>query len=560
MSKISLIVSWFFLWLLQPLAGTSQVHESTLVLHLDKGFYVTGEVVWFKIYVPSRWEGQRFLTLDIFDEKGRGLETFGVSSEGESYIFGYFPIPYEWNTGWYRLRISGVQQKDSRPYELLEAQFPIFNDLKELPENISLRDPLAAAEKPGDLTLECKVQMNPYPANISPGDSLEFSFRVTTEDGEPLSAHASVSVYDLALIGAEVWDGPNVFTGKVFPEDFDVYGHPVVQGALFRPDGSPYLTNFFGAYEATHNWFHYDVSYNRHYFTQHFPVRYGSLEVQFMDFLEDDIDIQLLTLPNPDPISNPAPLFTPGIIEYLQASAKRKKIYKLFDAVETPLSPQIPSSPSNAWKPDRRFVMDTYEEFESLPSFFEEISTPLKFKLTQEGTYDMGMFNPEFGARNFYPGAPLVILNDKLTRNSQFVANLDMDLIDTLDLFFYFDGLREQFGLLGHNGVVRIQTHGPEMGLPLEDPYFAFPVPALLPPLANRYSGSHAKDLPKISPMQYWNAEVEVNDGGVGKVSFVQGDYPGKFLVEICVQTQNGIFGRVQSFYTVQRSLLDSID
>ena len=557
MSKTFLIVTWSLILLLNPFSVKSQVHESSLVLHLDKGFYVTGEVIWFKIYMPTRWEGQRFLTVDIFGERGNRLETFGVSSEDQAFFSGYFPIPYEWNTGWYRMRISGVQQEDSKPYELLLAQFPIYNDLKELPDDISIESLSENRTQVTESIAEYEIQMAPFPTQIVPGDSLEFRFELTDKAGQPVPAHASVRIYDAGLAGPKVWNGPNVFVGKVFPEEFEVYGHPVVQGALFKPDGTPYLTNFFGAYEAATNEFHYDISYNLHFFTQHFPLRYEALDVQFKDFLEDDIDIQLLTLPRPGPISTPPSLYTPGIIDYLQASASRKKIYKLFDAVETPLSPEFTSPSTSSWKPDRRFIMDTYDDFESLPDFFQEISTPLKFKLTKEGGYDMGMFNPEFGARNFYPGPPLVILDDKLTRNSQFIADLDIDLIDTLDLFFYFDELREQFGLLGHNGVVRIQTHGPETKPPGEEPYFIYQVPALLPKLTAPTSLSQ---IPRISPMQYWNPGVEVDENGVGKIRFVQGDYPGNFLVEICVQTQDGFFGRMQSIYTVQRSLLNSID
>lgn len=279
-----------------------------------------------------------------------------------------------------------------------------------------------------------------------------------------------------------------------------------------------------------------------------------------MDFLENNIDVQILTLPSPAPMSTPPPLYTPGIIAYLEASAQRKKIFKLFDAVETPLSSQLPNLPPDTWEPDRRFILDTYDDFESLPSFFQEISTPLKFKLTKEGGYEMGMFNPEFGARSFYPGTPLVLLDDKLTRNSQFIAELDVDLIDTLDLFYYFGELKEQFGLLGHNGLVHIQTHGPGIELPPEDLYFSYQVPALLPTLTDRQASSYTSDIPHISPRQYWNAGLEVNEEGEGKINFVQGDYPGRFLIEICVQTQNGFFGRTQSFYTVQRSLSESID
>ena len=545
---------------LNPLLGKSQVAESSLILHLDKGFYVTGEVIWFKVYFPSHWEEETFLTLSIFDASGLEIESFGLSAGGDPYIPGYFPIPYEWNTGWYQFVLSGVQKKDAEPYELLRAQLPIYNDLRELPNNLEIR-PLAKEDKiEADYAGDLEIVLEPFPSSISPGDSISIGFQVKDQAGKPLKATASVSIYDDKLVGLSAWDGPNVFWGKVFPSDFEVYEHPVLKGALFHLDGTPYLTNFFGAYEPLRKKFHYDVEYDLNYFTQSFPVSYESLEVQFMDFLEGELDIRLLSLPGPGPVQEGPSLFTPGILAYLTESAKRKKIYRLFNSVEVQLPFQSESFQPLTWEPDRRFILDAYEDFENLPSLLYEISTPLKFKSQKSGGYQAQMFNPEFGARTFYPGTPLFVIDGKLTRNDQFIADLDIELIDTLDLYYYFENLNQKFGVLGHNGLVHIQTHGPGVELPPEDPFYSYQMPALLPKLNAYKSPAIPEGVPHLGPLQYWNAELQTNAEGKGHFTFKQGDYPGSFVIKICVLTEKGYFGVKQSLYTVDLPLSGSRD
>ncbi len=549
-----------FLFIIFPILGKGQIGESSLILHLDKGFYVTGELIWFNVYFPNRWQDSSFLTFSIFDENGRELENFGLCANGASHIPGYFPVPYEWNTGWYQFVLSGVQQKDSEPYELLRAQLPIYNDLKDLPENIDIRSIDTQGKPNEDFSEGLEIVLESIPQSISPGDSVSIRFQVKDQAGKPLEASASVSVYDEELVGASVWDGPNLFKGKVFPDDFEVYEHPVLRGATFRQDGTPYLTNFLGAYEPLRKKFHYEVAYDLNYFTYSFPVSYGSLEVQFMDFMEDELDIQLLTLPGPGPVKEGPSLFTPGILRYLTASAKRKKIYKLFNSVEVQLPSQPLSSRANSWKPDRRFILDAYEDFEDLPSLLFEISTPLKFKSQKSGAYKAQMFNPEFGARTFYSGTPLFLVDGNMTRNDQFVANLDFDLIDTLDLYYYFDDLNKNFGVLGHNGLVHIQTHGPGVELPPQDPFYAYQIPALLPKLQGYSSPAREEGVPHLAPLQYWDAQLKTDADGNGQFTFKQGDYPGRFVITLCIQTEKGYFGVKQSFYTVDMRLSGARD
>lgn len=523
--------------------------QPRLVFHMDKSFYVTGEVIWFNVFLPPHLNEETLLTVFIYDESGSQQDAFSIYSGNGTNIPGYYRIPYEWNSGYYRFVLVGSEKQSAEPYELLTQSIPIYNDLKEPPPN----PPIEVAERVGDPleSLErCDVKLSVLQENIVPGDSVIIQFQVLDEGGQPMQANASVSVVDSELTGPGV--ARTILPGKTFPgEDFFLYGRPVLKGALFSKDGTPYLTNFLGAFDTETCDFYYDITYDLNYFTLSLPRVYRNVALQFLDFYEEELDIQLLALPSPGPWTGPNLPYSPQVKEYLQRSAQRKKIYKLFKTTEIPLSFQSFEVNKKTLEPDRRFILDDYESFSDLPSLFFEISTPLKFKSLKEGGYEAQMFNPEFGSRTFYAGKPLFIVDKKMTRNDQFIAELDIELIDTLDLFYYFKGLEENFGILGYNGVIQIQTQGKGVSLPPEDPFYAFQQPGLQVPL-NTYENSPIdEEHPGLTPQQYWNAEVRTDPNGVGKIGFIQGKDLSTFKVEILVKAQNGTFGFAKSFYQV---------
>ena len=550
MLKRSKSLSCFILLILGSLYLSGQPR---LVFHMDKAFYVTGEVIWFNVYLPPHLKNETLLTLSVYDEQGEELDAFSIYTENGAFIPGYYRIPHAWNSGYYRFVITGSEQSKAEPYELLTVGIPIYNDLKELPKALTVadREPIP---NPLSSLKTCEVKFISIPEEVSPGDSLTIQFQVRDMQGKPLEANASVAVTDVELTGREETNGMTIFQGKTFPgEDFILSGTSIIKGALFLTDGTPYITNFFGAFDKAANDFYYDIAYNLNYFTLRLPRLYRNIDVQFLDFQEENLDIQLLGLPGPGPWTGPPLSYPPYVVEYLKRSTQRKKIYKLFQVLETPLAFQIPEVERKPWEPDRRFILNEYESFADLPSLFFEISTPLKFKVKKKGGYEARMFNPEFGSRSFYPEGPLFILDGKLTRNAPFIANLDIGLIDTLDLYYYFNGLKENFGILGYNGVVHIQTQGKGINLPAEDPFYSFQLPGLQIPL-NAYKSmpiNRGQNHPELKPQQYWNAEVKTDSKGVGKIGFVQGKDISTFGIEILVQAKDGTFGFIKSYYQV---------
>ena len=72
------LVLFFLAWTLfcQPLSGQALQPDRYLV-HLDKSFYVTGEVIWFKLYLPKAHQGQGFtLRVALFNPKGEVASYF----------------------------------------------------------------------------------------------------------------------------------------------------------------------------------------------------------------------------------------------------------------------------------------------------------------------------------------------------------------------------------------------------------------------------------------------------------------------------------------------------
>ena len=223
--------------------------------------------------------------------------------------------------------------------------------------------------------------------------------------------------------------------------------------------------------------------------------------------------------------------------------------------VEAHLEIKVPNNIEQWPQPDRFFHLNDYDKFPDLPTFFREISTPLKFrKENKRSNLTAIMFNPE--VRKFYSARPLFIIDGQLTRKSSEVTSLNIDDIEDIALYYNADNLKTQFGLMGIGGVVTITTKYKKMkDLERRNPnqvvVFGLQPIASLPGITPLDSQGKDQRPPEFRPQIYWGSNLTTNPQGKTEIVFNQSNDIGQFKIEVVVQADNGEIGWGSYVYDV---------
>lgn len=522
--------------------------SNRMIIHLNKSFFVSGEVIWYKIYFPANFEGKNIaLRVGLWDREGNMLESVFHKTHGKAFVQGHYNIPFEFKSGLYHFLVLGTNRATNEPVQLAQASIPIYNDLEKEEQPPLIIQPELATDIVGFLHPKLKVSVALLSETIQRRGKVKAKIQIRNEKGEPIIAGLSVSVRDNTLTAVNIPGQQNIIEGKLLePKIGSTLDSSIAfVGRLSDSLGQALQAPLFGIYSSKEQTFAYTKSDKAGRFPVKLPDFYGSKPIQFMDYQYEDIDV---VLRSEIPLEKKGDLvYTPQILTYLEASRQRKKIFQLYNTFEYELEPAITAFESQSFEPDNSFQIQNYERFASIPVFFKEVVTPLKFRKDTSGRFIAKMFNPAADSRNYYPGKPIFIVDGKLTRDADFIAALDITQIERVDLFYNFEKLRQRFNVLGIHGVVVIETNQPDLRVPTkeeEDIFLIHGLQAQVP-----FPGLHQKEKaieahsPFLQPQLYWNPNLQTDTNGEVELEFMQSDDLSTFKIEVMVQGQNGAWG-----------------
>lgn len=522
------------------------------LIHLDKSFYVTGETAWYALFLPkTAGSGSAAVRVEVGDPTGKVIqECMLIADQGTA--SGYLPIPVEWPSGIYRLRFSGVKTgKQAATLELGQVHFPVYNDAEPASEPTDTPTGKKASSPEGS-SLRVDIQLDKR--QYIPGSRVQASIRVVDQNGAPHPVRLSVAAADDELCGEAVLSSATVFRLPVAlaaGEPLDSFLH--LEGRILDTLRTPLSSPFLAANLQPADTLLFTTSDESGRFRFRFPPQTTDGFIQLVDYKETRLVVepdQLGSLP-----SSPLPAFSAGINRYLELSRQRKKIYQVFDTLEmtipTSLSPAIPRPDT----PDQRLAPAEYTDIKDLPTFFRDVSTPLK--LRREGDHFVArLFNPQYGARSFYPDDPLFAIDGVFTRDADVVAGLDLNRVDRIDLFYYQATLRRRFGALGRFGVARFSSRDRSLApiTSVKAALVAVPgvqAPAAFP-LSTARTGTEEGTPPVFRPQVFWAPVVPTDANGRATVSFTQTDDIGRFRIRVLAVDENGAFGVGEITYEVK--------
>lgn len=522
-------------------------------IHFDKSFYVTGEVAWFRIYLPQSLEyDQSLIQVHLVDPSDNLVETLYFSVDEHTGGSGYFKIPYDWLSGMYYFVVTAQKEETNQYTELLRHQVPIYSDLNQRPVDFD-----SAAKGSRAWFPSLSDQLNIHIETVEPiykvRDKVKVRIKVTDRNGSPVKAVLSVAVRDQELSQALSWPsyGKRSFEGSGFKVENDLTITGKVtditseQGlnfgylaAVFPQQGSAKLFN----------------SDQNGSFTMDFPVADGPQQIQLIDYRNTDIAASLLP-----PIDfksedyRPQLVYEQSIKDYLELSRRQKKVAQVFDQIATQVS-STDSRESSRKVPDKRIVMSDYEPFEDLAELFKDLFTHLKLKKKKSGDFEVKMVNPD--NKPFYPGTPIFMIDGFVTRDTKFAATFDINNIEQIDLYFRYQKLTKYFGSLGRSGVVMITTKDKAALLPEKDGRNIFYVKGKSParefPDLKIIANSDSEHTPYFRPVVYWNPVIETNEQGEAVIEFIQSDDRSTFEVEVVGRDGSGDFSSGNYSYLVE--------
>jgi len=522
---------------LAPFGGQAQAGARAMV-HVDKAFYVLGEAVWYSVALPGGADEPGLLEAVLYAPDGQPIDRYRLALEAGR-AAGYQKLAYDWPAGRYRLLFYLYDRERRSRLPVTQVSLPVYDDLAATPEEAPSSDKPTTAALSG--TLLVKIDLPAAPARA--GEMLRATFRVEDTQGRPVRATCSIAVTDATLSGRE---GPVGAWGAPLPAGLRPDSLLHLQGQVTDSSGSAFPTPFLGAFLLPGEGLTITRPDRQGQFDMALPPFYGRGAVQLADYKGYPIRINLDT---PSALPPAAPLlYDASVLQYLEWSRRRKKIYQLFQKVEMPIEAERPPGPNSADNPDQRLQLDDYTPMDDLVSFFREVTTPLKFR-RQGGHLIARMFNP--GVRRFYPGSPLFLLDGQATWDAEEIVQLDLSDLATIDLYFYADALRDHFGAFGRYGVVVIQSRSKALRLPETFQQNRFSVEGLQAPAY--FPALPDGGVPRFRPQLFWAPSVQTDEEGLGVIEFRQSDALSTFRIDIVARAADGRIGTgVQSYQVVR--------
>lgn len=537
----------FLLFLITGVALEAQTisTEQQLTFHLDKTFYVNGEVIWHQVYLPESFKGKDVvLKLSLTDRKADPVAANYLKTEGKTTIRGYFKLPYNIRPDVYHLLVIGTDRDSKKSVKLGELSVPIYNDLEDAWKDQEVVSPSTATELVAE-GLQLNIQLTE--SAVQKRGEVDAAVQVTDAIGQPLEADLSISVCDDRLLP----DGSRMKRMSLPPsiDPTKLENAIYIKGRLLDLQGNPRSEVTIAAYAADERNSYFADTDQDGYFSLQLPDFTGDKPLQFVDL--HGAPFQVL----PDDgitVSDQSSLtYTTIVKNYLEWSRHRKMIYQLYQTVETSLQVEQTEVPARDMEPDYHIQMKEYTAFPDLYTFLMEVSTPLKLSRESDGSLFARMFNPDPRVRVFYQEPPIFIVDGKVTRDVNFLQQLDIEKLEVIDEFFDFQRLNTYFGKLGSYGVVMVETSIPNLQLPEIDEAGIFTVGGLLPEAEVLLPEQTALQQPVFKPQLFWQGGLTTDEQGRYNLQFPHTDDLGTFTIEIVARGRNGKMGKAKTSYRV---------
>lgn len=523
--------------------------QGDVTVHTDKPYYVAGEVIWYKLYLPDAFaQVEASFKMIVSDASGDKVDDYFINNSG-SQIVGYYRIPFGSKSGIYDFTLAGLNMTNMSQDLISQFNVPVYNDLEKLELNTNA---IVQNGSMGQNELTIRLNKSEY----APGESVQIGL-VSSQDR---IVDYSISVVDEGMIGADFISN-SVSTSQALSIDASQNKYQkglYVRGKVMNEDGSPKKMNQLGVFDGATNTMHLARSNQAGDFVLTFPELHGERGFQFAGYISNEAQNVNVDVVSDDlRPSGSALVVNEKIIEYLELSRVRKKIYQYYGALEYDLTKTPKKAKKFEIKPDKTYDISKYVQFKNIGAFFNEIiSSPLKFEIDGENVKAL-MFDAEgFKKRNALGSTenfifdPIFIVNGKLTRDASYIYKLPLDEITTVDLYTSRKTLAKMVGNFRNYGIAIINTSNPKLTVPVKDQMKIKRMTGIQEVATFDGMKSVNKEMPQLRSSVYWNPSIS-NGAGIGTpLSFKGSDDVSTFNITIVAKTESGAILKGSTSYT----------
>ena len=550
----------FLLILSFSFTASANVATDKCVVHLDKSFYVTGEIVWYQLYLSQAFKAKPVaIRATIIDANGVVQHSSFLQSEGTTAVNGYYKIPFNLKSGNYLLQFSGINKASKLPVLFVETQLPIYNDLEGIAQTVSNNSNSGLGQPTNQANNELDISIQLPKNTFRAREKVAPTIVVKNKAGNTVAANLSVSVVDWDLVGDDLMNAENLRSGEaVDGNTIGIISDKLYLKGIAKEDtGNPHAEKVLGAYSRTEDKVLYTRTNDNGEFYLAIPEFYGDRGFQILGQQSDYEQIRIAE-ENQIAINRLQPLPTNDkIANYLVLSRQRKKIFQRYSSVESNFVTEKYSTSRKTIKADASFIIKEYEDFEFMSIFFKENLTPLRFEL-QDSTYIAKMYNPKNQSAydKFFRGKPFIIVDDIVTRNGDFLARMRMTDVEKVELFYDLKKLNKQYKLFGSNGVTKITTYDKIESLPVFEANNVITVNGVQKsatfPTFDPAQINNNRFQPFFRPQVYWNADLTTKKDGQATFDYFQTDDRSTFQIRVVAQSEDGSVGYKTFKYTVK--------
>ena len=510
-------------------ASTKSQSPECFFVHFDKSFYVSGEILWFKVYKidSSIQTRSRILYVDLVDHQNQLVSQQKLLLQNGSADGSIF-IPMEAKEGYYRFRIFTRYNLNFDPPVIYQATLPVYQLNKYAIPDSSLN--ISKSTPPTGMT---GVSVFTEQKIYKPRDSLKISFEIeeATDAGS----------YSLSIVPVEL----------AIPK-FDMIHHlecpevPIKQGSLKLPERSLFVegslqnpltgkrvnSRLLSIYMDKTSQLIRASSQNGRIRVS-VPDYWGSGIFQILN--HDPYNPTVLELIKSsdseveDPYFNPTPpKRTPRVLNYLNQTLKRRKIIELFDLYK---SLEIQTNVSEPKIPDAIYRTEDFKQIYSFEQFINEAIPNVRVREI-DSTKTVRLFFKEQG--RLFEDHPWYLVDGFLTFNEKEVLQIPYQDIEEVRLYFRSSTLAQFFqGFMLRSGVMEVITREVKYVRELKSSPNVVEIEGFAKPqdFDRTLVLPESKTTPDLRGVLFWAPTVTVDESGKGQISVPLSDDTGKFAV-----------------------------
>ncbi|MEM6764902.1 MAG: hypothetical protein AAF655_08250 [Bacteroidota bacterium] len=534
---IGMLMCLFFL------TSTLLYGQAEMHVHMDKGFYVGGERIWYTLYLTRDdglplSQGTVFISWYNQEKEEVQIQQYLVT---DGRAAGSLFLGEKFTQGNYLCRISSPNLIPTK-WLVKDYLIPVFTPTQE-------------EDSPGELSEETLSRTE--------DKRVELSQEVyTPREVVQITTTASKGKYSLSVIDvahAEPFMENNHFLGT---QQIPFSGAEVsldltkwnLAGKIIKASGEE-LPGLVGVY-----WVEKDtiltVRPQKGIFSIQLPYAVGRQHFQVMDsglFPDNEFGVSWEASPLPvsadiPPIPSLEPL-TSKQKQYIYWFTRRQLLNRIFQ-VSAPVETANTESEAKGEEPDRAYDSQEYLAFQDLESFCREVLAGA-IKIDAKGSRK-GFKLLNYDSKLRYQYEPLVFIDDRVLKDPSQIWEVNWKNIDKIELYATHQSTSVHFGSAGvRGGVFRLYTRGKQAlverldflptseidGLSIQESF--------LPP------SELAGGKPYIRPLVHWDAALDVEVEKV-KATFQHSDVKGNFRIDIKGVTAEGEWVEISDTYQVQ--------